>query len=586
MALIGSLLRIRYEVVQELEEGPIFHAYRVKDRVGGREVKVRLIQPPFGQEAPFLERVQEVISESSAANHPGMERLLELDEHEGTPFVISELPSGASLKEKIARLAPFSAPVSISTVAGVCEALVPIHDAGHCHGDISSSNIYVNHEGKVKVGLAGMWRAYGASKTAGAVVLPMMAPYLAPEVTQGSMPNAQSDVYSIGVLLFELLVGRYPFSADTPVAMAMKHATAPIPGIRITNPAVPAVLEEIVKKAMAKRPEDRYPDAKAFLSDLRIMQDALRFGKQLSWPIKATTPVPVPTPEPAPQLVAPRMSAIHPEPREQKIKDRQEEVEIPDRLPQWLTALGYIAGLALVASIGGYLYWNLTSAKPVRVPSLVGVNAADAENQLSKLKFKSEIIETESSEPVGNVTKTDPRADVKVDEGSTIKLYVSKKSTFVEIPPLKGKPIDEVRETLQRLGLKVDRKLDYRPNRNFERGIVIGSTPSEREKLQRNSVVKLIVSNGPRSTDDESLPKLRTYRVRIGPLRLDRQVFVLVEMTDDEETRPIYEGNHVEGDVIETDADGQGDRVVITVKYDGLIVDQKTVEAPQKEEQQ
>lgn len=576
--MIGSLLRIRYEVVQELDEGPIFVSYRVRDRVGGREVKARIINPPFSTESTFLDRIREVIAESNADSDPNRERLLELDEHEGTPFLLSELPSGIPLQDKIKKMAPFSAPTCIVTAIGVCEALLTLHDKGRAHGDINTANIFVNQEGKVKLALAGMWRAYGASRTAGSVVLPMMAPYLAPEVTQGSMPSPATDVYSVGIILYELLTGRYPFSADTPVAMAMKHSTAPIPGIRSQNPGVPQTLEEIVKKCLAKVPHDRYSNSQELLSDLRMMQDALRFGKQLSWPIKATGPVPNPTPEPAPQLVAPRMSAIRPEPKQVK-KPPEEEPEVSDRLPRWLTGLGYLAALALMAMVGGYLYWNFTAKKAVKLPPIVGRNISEVADELKKLNLKVITDEVESSKPQGTIIKTDARKTLTFYEGETVRVQVSSGTRFVEIPPLKGRSIDEVKKMLRPIGLTVDPKIQYRANPNFERGIVVRSVPEERHKLERGKAVRLIVSSGSRNDGDGNTGQFHLYTVRLGPIDVPEPVYVRIDMTDDDETRQVWEGRLDKGDEVVDSEYGRGDQVEITIYFDGQIVSQRTVKA-------
>ncbi len=576
--MIGSLLRIRYEVVQELDEGPIFVSYRVRDRVGGREVKARIINPPFSSEAGFLDRVRDVIAESNADADPNRERLLELDDHEGTPFLLSELPSGIVLQDKIKKMAPFSAPTCIVTAIGICEGLLCLHEKSRAHGDLNTANIFVNQEGKVKLALAGMWRAYGASRTAGSVVLPMMAPYLAPEVTQGAMPSPTTDVYSVGIILYELLTGRYPFSADTPVAMAMKHSTAPVPGIRAQNNGVPQTLEEIVKKCLAKVPHDRYMSAAELLSDLRMMQDALRFGKQLSWPIKSTGPLPAPTPEPAPQLVAPRMSAIRPESKQIK-RPPEEEPEVSDRLPRWLTGLGYLAALALIAMIGGYMYWNFTTAKPVKMPSLVGQNVSEASEQLKTLGLKLVTDEVESNKLQGTIIKTDPRAGLTIREGDKVVAQVSSGTKFIEIPPLKGRSVDEVKRMLHRIGLNVDPKLQYRANPNFERGIVVRSIPEERHKLERGKSVRLVVSSGSRSEGDGQNGQYHLYTVRLGPIDVPEPVYVRIDMTDDEETRQVWEGRLADGEEVVDSEYGRGDQVEITIYFDGQIVSQKTVKA-------
>jgi serine/threonine-protein kinase len=178
-----------------------------------------------------------------------------------------------------------------------------------------------------------------------------MSPYLAPEVSSGNLPSPSSDVYSVGILLYQLLSGRFPYSADTPVAMALKHATAGIPSVKIYNSAVPNALDEIVKKAMAKDPAVRYANASELLSDLRMLQDGLRFGKTLTWPLKTA-------PSPEKQPVAPKMSAIREEEAERAKKERE-----PRDVPIWLIAVFAFFAAVFLAAIGYFLIYNVSKPK-------------------------------------------------------------------------------------------------------------------------------------------------------------------------------------------------------------------------------
>ena len=299
--MIGVMLRNRYEVLEMVDEGPIFFIYRAKDRMSGRDFIVRLLKSPFDRETAFHEELQEIVKDLSVISSPLVERLVDVDNYEGITYILSEAKSGQKLSERIKKLAPYTVPVAVSMTLQILEAIHSVNSQGFAHGEITSDHILVNSDGKLFLLQPGLWVAYGASITAGKAILPSLAPYLAPEVFEGRMmPSPTSDVYGAGIVLYELLSGRHPYNSDSPAGYLQKHLTSPIPGIRQINPSVPTVVEEFIKKALAKHPQNRYTNARSMMSDLRMIQDALRFGRNLEWPIKgseANLPAPVMAPK-------------------------------------------------------------------------------------------------------------------------------------------------------------------------------------------------------------------------------------------------------------------------------------------------
>ncbi len=290
--MIGELLRNRYEVLELVDEGAIFYVYRAKDRMSGRDFMVRLLKSPFDRETAFHEELQEIVKDLSVISSPLVERLVDVDNFEGITYILSEAKSGQKLSDRIRKLAPYTVPVAVSMVLQILEAIHSVNSQGFAHGEITSVHILVNTDGKLFLLQPGLWVAYGASSTAGKAILPILAPYLAPEVFEGRMmPSPTSDVYGVGVIMFELLAGRLPYQADSPAGFLQKHLTAPIPSIRQYNQSVPTFVEEFIKKALAKHPQHRYINARSMMSDLRMIQDALRFGRHLEWPIKGSESV-------------------------------------------------------------------------------------------------------------------------------------------------------------------------------------------------------------------------------------------------------------------------------------------------------
>ncbi len=583
--MVGKILRVRYEVTQALSEGPIFNCFSARDRVQARDVAVRTLRPPFESEPAFVEAVADVVKKVSTVKHPGVERLLELDDDDGFPFVVSEASHGAPMADRIRRFAPFSVPVAASTSISICEALAALHSTGVAHGDIGSHNIVVTPEGETRLQLAGVWESYSASQTAGSVVLASMAPFLAPEISAGGLPTPRSDVYGAGVVLFSLLSGRMPFAGDTPVALAMKHATDPVPSVRSLNGSVPTAMEEIVRRALAKDPAERYATAGSMLSELRIVQDALRFGKSLKAPEGEAT-----RGERAEARVAPTMSAARPEPRPGSRGERRsrEAVEGDADIPRWLRfTVGALVSLVALMALG-WTVFNLNKPKQVGVPELKRLTIAEAESRLKSLGLRMRIAKRSTSEQFASdtVTGSEPTPGSKVYEGGSVGVFVSDGSRFVEVPDLRGLTVDKAKVLLHSLGLVLDERVIEEREREVERGLIVRQVPEPRTKHERGTSIRVRISSGTEpaagSGADENRKYLYTIKIKLTDL--SEPVVLRVDMTDTRGTKTIHEEMHAPEEEIELTAEGYGGEAVFRIFYDGDLVTQVTKKADQEAE--
>ena len=276
--MIGPTLAVKYEIGTQVSDGAVFTMFSARDRLSGKNIGIRQIKMPFNSEPEFVSALVNLMPQIQI-NHPNVEAIFEIIEDSGQHYVISELPKGSLLTERIKRFAPFTVPVALATIAGVVEALEAIHLCGIAHGDVGPHNIIATHDGSAKLQLAGVWKAYSSSRTAGVAVLAQMAPYLAPEVCTGQKPSVTSDLYSVGVVLFELLTGRVPHLGESPTATTMRHLTSPVPSLRGINASVPVAVDQVVQKLLLKDPSQRYQSARQLLADLRGINDQLRFGR-------------------------------------------------------------------------------------------------------------------------------------------------------------------------------------------------------------------------------------------------------------------------------------------------------------------
>lgn len=417
------------------------------DRIEGREVNIRVVEPPFSGEIGFLNALRTFVAKPLRTHGHGLEKFVSLDDHEGIPFLVSECPDGRPLSEKIAKLAPYSVQVALNIANQIAESMDYLHREGVVHGELTSSAVSISPEGKVCLLQGGIWETYGSSRAAGPAILPVLAPYLAPEVSQGKMPSPSSDVYSLGILLYEMLAGRRPFIGDSAIGIASQHITGDIPNLKGFNSLVPTAVQELVQKALRKNPDERYSSAMAISNDLRAMMGALSFGKPLVWPVAgveerlfevetdtvtenllpeelATSDIgnneapaeSVVTPEfgedsedlplfsrteqkkgpPASQLLptppqekdlpksAPKTKKyVPPTESAEKEKPTKAGPQVTHRVPTCLGMLTYAAALLVLLMVGGYWFWTASMPKTIKTPSMLGISLEEA-RQIAK----------------------------------------------------------------------------------------------------------------------------------------------------------------------------------------------------------
>ena len=574
--MIGAHLGVRYELTEETEGTPIFDGFKATEKPSGREVRIRVVKDPYRLEPTFVQALRQHADQLRAVNHGSIERVLGFEQEEGIPFLVTEVAPGVTLEERVRRLASFSVPMAVATAIGVVEGLNALHQAGIVHGDVSAKNVVVPTSGSVRLVLPGFWETYRSSSKAGLAMLRGMAPYIAPEVTSGEMPSARSDIYAVGVLLYQMLAGRLPFPGDTAASIAEKHSSSPVPSVRTANPAVPAAMDEIVHKAMSKSPHDRYPDAAALLADLRLLQDALRFGRPVSWPLQGG-PV-------EPERVVPELNAVEqakapapaPNPRKRPPADQ-------DGVPKWLSAIVYLATATVVVLIGVFVFFNLQKPKLVDLPNVIGMTASEAEKQLGDMGLQMSVLREETSErqPRGVVLDQRPLPGKnKIKENGYVEVVVSSGGKFVEVPDLRGRSIEEARQLLQSLDLNVADDVERVRDEDLDAGLVVRHVPEARKKIERFTRVRLVVSNG---NEPVNAPGGRsgtyTYSLDVTMPAGDVPILVQIDMTDERGTETVHSEEHVGGDKFTVEADGRGEEVMFRIFFDGELVKQVTKKA-------
>jgi beta-lactam-binding protein with PASTA domain len=454
--------------------------YCAEDTHLGRQVALKVLHRRFAQDQEFVERFRREASAAAGLQHPNVVGVFDRGRHDGTYYIAMEHLPGRTLKEIVTTEAPLAQARVVDLGTQILQAAGFAHRHGVIHRDFKPHNVIVDGNGAAKVTDFGIARA-GASEMTETGSIMGTAQYLSPEQAQGHAVTAASDLYSIGVMLYEMLAGRLPFEGDSAVSVALKHLSEPPPPISQFRPDVSPALESVVMAALAKDPAHRWQSADDFAEALQAAGTQLEQGVTAQ-DTAAFTPVPVPVTE-APPPVLP------PPPAEPERDDGR-------RWP-WF-AIGLFT-LALVAFLIYLVVAGLTAADTKEVPRVVGKQLLQARQILEREGFEVEESRVRSQAPFDQVVDQDPNPREEAEEGSTVVLEVSGGPGTVRVPTVRGLPQAVAIEALDKRDLKAT--VDRRPSETIEKGIAVRTVPSAGEEVERGERIQLFVSSGPEQVE-------------------------------------------------------------------------------------
>ncbi|WP_026049932.1 Stk1 family PASTA domain-containing Ser/Thr kinase [Microbacterium algeriense] len=487
----------RYRVDELIGHGGMAKVYRGYDLTLGREVAIKILDRELARDTAFRTRFRLEAQAASRMSHPSIVRVYDAGDpsaidssSDEPPYIVMELVKGTLLKDTIAA-GPVPVADAVRYVDGILEALDYSHRAGVVHRDIKPGNVMVTDKGQVKVMDFGIARAVSDSSSTVAETTQIIgtAAYFSPEQAKGEPVDARADLYSTGVVLYELLTGRQPFRGESPVAVAYQHVSeTPVPPTEVNEDA-PGALDPIVLRALAKDPYQRYPDAAHF----RAALDAAVTGN-------------APTRK---QLGALTSELYGPSPRQAQETARslrQLSTDTTMTRTQSGPPVAWIwAGVALLAVLlASVVFWVFTiSMRPPEVPNsarimpdLVNVSSERALDDLAKLDMTAKVvIESSTDIAEGNVISTDPEAGVSVEEGSTVTLHVSSGEETVVMPKIEGMSLDAATNSLKSAGLSLGTVIP-RNDKGLAANTVISASEDADAELAPGTVVNLVVASG------------------------------------------------------------------------------------------
>ncbi len=454
--------------------------YRARDELLGREVAVKVLSERFARDRSFVERFRREAQAAANLSHPNIVSLYDYGSDGDTYFIVMEFIDGRSLAEVITDEGPLLPERAAEVASDVAKALDRAHTAGLVHRDIKPSNIMLTSSGQTKVTDFGIVRALGGEAEQTMTQTGMVigtAAYLSPEQAQGSPVDARSDVYSLGCVLYEMLTGRAPFSGETPLAIAYKHVRENVRPPSSDNRDVPADLDAITLKALAKNPDNRFASAG------EMNQDLQRF---LSGQAVHATPFA----RDDSTRVAPAVGTSTSVMRDVTYADTEERSR-----GGWYVLIALLI-LGLFAALAWFLATQvLDTGRLIRVPDVVDENVDDATRRLERLGFEVKVEREEANKKEDKVIEQDPEAGEEAEEGDTITLTVSSGPPPVEVPNLVGMTLAEAQEELE--DLKLEARVERETSDDIPENEVIRQNPGAGEEVERRSTVVLTVSSGP-----------------------------------------------------------------------------------------
>lgn len=530
MIKIGMMLGERYEILEKIGTGGMSDVYKAKCHKLNRYVAVKVLKQEFSENSNFVSKFRVEAQAAASLMHPNIVNVYDVGEDNGIHYIVMELVEGITLKKYIEKKARLSVKEAVSIAIQACMGIEAAHNNHIIHRDIKPQNIIISKEGKVKVTDFGIAKA-ATSNTITSNVMGSVH-YTSPEQARGGYSDEKSDIYSMGITLFEMLTGRVPFNGDTTVAIAIKHIQEPMPSPRDYVPEIPVSVEQIVLKCTQKSPDRRYQSMSSLIEDLKkslispdedfvrtvdpetsaatrtISRDDMeKIKKQSKKPshteeIRLKKNTAKPSAEPSRNGKKRSQAAYQPEP-----EDDEDEEEYESRMEKVTTVLAVIGAIIIGCvviflvgrAIGIFDFSSSGQDGVVKMIEVAGMTEAEARQKLTKMGLDPvvEYVESDSVED-GIVIGSDVKKGTQLEPGDKVVLQVSGKDAGIVVPDTYNKPLAEAVASLEGEGFRTEKKEGY--SDTVAKGNVMSQNPEAGTNAERGSTVTIVISQGPQES--------------------------------------------------------------------------------------
>jgi serine/threonine protein kinase len=491
--MIGARISDRYKVIEAVGDGGMAIVYKAKDLILDRIVAVKVLRSEFSRDEEFIRRFHREAESATSLNHPNIVDIFDVGEDNGIYFIVMEYVEGKTLKQLIREAGLLSVDKSVLIMGQIASAIAHAHEHHIVHRDIKPHNILLDEDGMVKVTDFGIALAATSATITHTNSVLGSVHYFSPEQARGGIANAKSDIYSMGIVLFEMVTGKLPFSGESPVSIALKHLQDQIPDPKTINPSLPQSIENIILRALAKDPVNRYESVRDFEEDLQtaLRSDRLQEPKIIVNNDEEATKIIGPV-LPVNQQIQDQSQTIHKGASPKIEKKKRKRRKWPLILLLIFLLLG-VAGVSAFTVLPDLFYPN-----DVEVPDVKGEVYENAWEELKSVGLNVER-ENRPSEDVeaGTVISQDPRSESTVKEGSTVILIVSEGLEEIEVKSYIG----QTKSMVERLDLKSEYQ-DITWIEEFKESIpegeIFAQTPEPGDKIiPKEKVLILYYSKGP-----------------------------------------------------------------------------------------
>lgn len=468
----GQKINDRYEIVKNIGEGGMANVYLAKDTILDRSVAIKVLRGDLSSDDKFIRRFEREALSVSNLSHPNIVEVYDVGEEDGNHYIVMEYIDGKTLKQLLKKRESLTLSEVIDIMTQLTDGISHAHESYIIHRDIKPQNIMIEDDGRIKITDFGIAMALNATQLTQTNSVMGSVHYLPPEQASGRPATIKSDIYALGIMMYELLTGNVPFKGDNAVEIALKHMKDKIPSVRKQDPSIPQSVENIILKAAAKNPRNRYESAKEMHEDLlHCLEEEHANDKKISFEYPENdfdNDEPVVSPPPAKKKVEKPKQEEKTENTEELVKeitpedlennDDEEMEEFFEEPKRKNTLITILSAFFLILLITGGIFWLITTkeVEDLTVPNVVGETTEDAIEKLTKAGF-TYTTESKSNDTVeeGKVIKTTPKAGSTRKKGDTITIIESSGGTYHYLEDYTNKNYNEIKAKLELLGINV-----------------------------------------------------------------------------------------------------------------------------------